>query len=114
MAKLQKTQTERSQSSRRLELQILLETILGSRNVYYQPPESVKMKYPAIVYERNDIERIHADDIPYLRNVEYMITVIDKDPDSPIVDAVSRLPKCCFNRHFTADNLNHDIFTIFF
>ena len=34
----------------RLDLQALLEDLLGSRNVYYQPPESVKMNYPAIVY----------------------------------------------------------------
>jgi len=30
----------------RLELQNLLENILGSRNVYFQPPENLKLNYP--------------------------------------------------------------------
>lgn len=34
----------------RLDLQTFLEELLESKNVYFQPPESVKMKYPAIVY----------------------------------------------------------------
>ena len=49
----------------RLNLQTTLETILGSRNVYFQPPESVKLKYPAIVYSRNDIMNQFADDGVY-------------------------------------------------
>ena len=36
---------------RRNDLQKLLVEVLGSKNVYFQPPESVKMKYPAIVYQ---------------------------------------------------------------
>lgn len=99
---------------RRLELQTILEDILGSRNVYYQPPESVKIKYPAIVYERDDIVNDHADDLPYLQHYRYMITVIDKNPDSPIIPIIAKLPKCRFNRHFASENLNHDIFTIYF
>jgi hypothetical protein len=40
--------------------------------------------------------------------------VIDPDPDSPIVDAVAELPLCTYDRFFTADNLNHDVFNLFF
>lgn len=98
----------------RLELQTLLEDLLGSRNVYYQPPESVKMSYPAIVYSRYDIENDHADNNPYKQTLAYQVTVIDKNPDSEIVMKVSRLPMCSYDRHFTSDNLNHDIFTLYF
>lgn len=98
----------------RLELQALLESILGSRNVYYQPPESFKLKYPAIVYERNMIFNRSADDLTYKQDHEYSITVIDKDPDSPVVFAISKLPKCRFSNHFTSDNLNHDVFSIYY
>lgn len=98
----------------RLELHEVLCKILGSRNVYFQPPASVKMKYPAIVYERSDIENVFANNDPYMQSLVYDITVIDKDPDSEIVMAVSRLPMCRFDRHFTADNLNHDVFTLYF
>lgn len=96
----------------RLDLQNLLEFILGSRNVYYQPPESVKIKYPAIIYRRNDIDNNFADDIVYMQNHTYQIIVIDADPDSEIVDRVSKLPMCRYDRHYTSDNLNHDIFIL--
>lgn len=98
--------------NRRLELHELLCKVLGSRQVYYQPPESVKMKYPAIVYSRYDIENSSADNIPYKQSHFYQITVVDSDPDSEIVYKVSKLPMCTFDRHYTKDNLNHDVFTI--
>jgi hypothetical protein len=100
--------------SSRLELQTLLEEILGSRNVYFQPPESVKMKYPAIVYGLEDIENTFANDGVYLSKRKYLITVIDEDPDSEIVEKISQLPTCRFNRHFESDNLNHDVFILEF
>lgn len=98
--------------SRRLELQTLLEETLGSRNVYFQPPESVKMKYPAIVYGLEDIENSFADDGVYLSQRKYLVTVIDGDPDSEIVGKVAILPTCRYNRHYETDNLNHDVFLI--
>lgn len=98
----------------RLNLQTVLEELLGSRNVYYQPPASVIMKYPAIVYSRKGIVNTHADDEVYKRDNAYEITVIDEDPDSEIAIKVSRLQYCRFDRHFTSDNLNHDVFTLYF
>jgi hypothetical protein len=98
----------------RLELQTLFENILGSRNVYFQPPESVKMNYPAIVYGLDNIENSFADDGVYLSKKKYLVTVIDEDPDSPIVDKVATLPTCRFNRHFQSDNLNHYVFILYF
>lgn len=98
----------------RLELQTLLEDILGSRQVYYQPPASVKMQYPAIVYSRKDIDGRRADDITYIQTLAYELTVIDKNPDSDIPIRISQLPMCSYDRHYTSDNLNHDVFTIYF
>lgn len=98
----------------RLQLQTELEELLGSRNVYYQPPASVRMKYPAIVYSRNNIENRHANDNVYMQSHSYELIVIDEDPDSEIVEKVSKLPTCRFDRHYTADNLNHDVFTIYY
>ena len=97
----------------RLELHELLCQILGSRNVYFQPPESVKMKYPAIVYSRNRIENVSADNIIYKQDVSYSITVIDRDPDSEITERMSKIPRIMYDRSYIADNLNHDIFTLF-
>ena len=46
----------------RLELQDTLETILESRNVYFNPPESIKMNYPAIIYKLDDTFLAHIDE----------------------------------------------------
>ena len=83
-------------------------------HVYFQPPESVKMKYPCIVYHRATGDTQFANNIPYLRRPLYDITVIDLDPDSPIIDAFWKaFPLARFNRHFTYDNLNHDSFMLY-
>lgn len=98
----------------RLDLQAELEELLGSRNVYFQPPASVRINYPAIVYTRSNIDNTFADDSVYMQSHFYEVTVIDEDPDSKIVDAVSKLPTCRFSRHFTSENLNHDTFIIYY
>lgn len=98
----------------RVDLQNVLEELLGSRNVYYQPPESLKMNYPAIVYARKTIDNSYANNSVYKQNYAYEITVIDKNPDSEIVNKVSKLPTCRFDRHFKSDNLNHDVFTLYY
>lgn len=100
----------------RLDLKNLLESIMpdNQKNVYYQPPESYKMNYPAIVYEISDIDNKFADNNVYMQSHEYSLTVIDKKSDSEIVEKVSQLPRCKFNRHFTSDNLNHTIFTLYY
>lgn len=72
------------------------------------------MKYPAIVYGLEDIENTFADDGVYLSQRKYSVTVIDEDPDSSIVNKVSVLPTCQFNRHFESNNLNHDVFILHF
>lgn len=98
----------------RLELQAELEELLGSRNVYFQPPASVQMNYPAIVYSRSDIDNRFADNLVYKQDTAYEIIVIDEDPDSEIVRKVSNFPMSRFDRHYTSDNLNHDVFTIYY
>ncbi len=96
----------------RLGLQDLLETLVD--NVYFQPPESLKLSYPCIVYSRSDMDMKFADDIPYAHSKQYQLIVIDKDPDSSIPGKVALLPMCTFDRHYTANNLNHDIFDIYY
>lgn len=87
--------------------------ILGTRNVYFQPPASIKMQYPAIVYSRKNIVNSHANNEVYIQSLCYEVTVIDYKPNSEIVMQVSRLPMCTHDRHFEADNLNHDVFTLY-
>ena len=82
-------------------------------NVYYQPPEGHKMTYPCIRYRRSAIENGSADNLPYILDTAYEVTVIDRDPDSVIVEKIARLPKCRHSSHYTASNLNHDRFIIY-
>lgn len=100
-----------SMESSRLELHAKLVELLGSDNVYYQPPESIQIKYPAIIYERSGIPVVYKDNIQYLKRYKYQITVVDKDPDSPIVEKMSSFKFTRFDRHFVSDGLNHDVFT---
>lgn len=96
------------------DLQLFLEQLINSRNVYFQPPASKQMNYPAIVYSLNDIRNKSADNLIYMQDNQYLLTVIDKDPDSEIAKKVSRIPTCNFSRAYTADNLNHFAYTIFY
>lgn len=98
----------------RLELQEILEDILGVRNAYYQPPASKQMHYPAIVYSRSNIQNIYADNAVYRQDRSYELVVIDPNPESEIVDKISLLPMCRFVRHYVANNLNYDVFEIYF
>lgn len=100
--------------NRRLKLHEILCGILGTRNVYFQPPASVRMNYPAIVYGLDDIENTYANDRVYLFTKRYFVTVIDRNPDSLIVDEVALLPMCRFSRSYTKDNLNHYVFELYF
>lgn len=94
-------------------LRKVMKDISGVENVYFQPPENLRIKYPAIIYERDDIRNRQADNIPYSQDTIYQVTVVDKNPDSLLVFAISALPKCRYERHFVSDGINHDVFTIF-
>lgn len=96
----------------RTDLQTLLEALLGSDHVYFQPPPTFQMQYPCIVYERSRIITNFANNLPYKHAKQYKLTVIDEDPDSLIPGKVAELPACRFSTAFKSDNLNHDTFTI--
>lgn len=99
-------------NSGRLKLHEELCSILGSRSVYFQPPESLRMQYPAIVYSRSDIANTHANNDVYQQNIKYKVTVIDGKPDSIITEKLSTFKYAVFERHYTSNNLNHDQFTV--
>ncbi|ADD80918.1 structural protein [Rhodococcus phage ReqiPepy6] len=96
----------------RMQLQELLKQIAA--NVYFQPPNNTQMKYPCIIYNREATDTEFADNSPYRHTKRYSVTVIDKNPDSPIPDKVAQLPMCAHNRFFVNDGLNHDVFSLYF
>jgi hypothetical protein len=92
----------------RLELHEELCDLLGSRNCYYQPPESVKMSYPCIVYNQGKSTERYANDRLYSLNHSYDGIVISKDPEYDLVDKIAyHFPKCSTETPYVADNLYH-------
>lgn len=99
----------------RLELHEELCKLLGSRNVYFQPPESVKLNYPCIVYSRSGFNNRKANNKVYMSNKQYEIIVIERDPDSNLVDDIlNHFPLCSFDRPYTSDNLYHNVLTLYY
>lgn len=96
----------------RIELHEKLCTILGSRNVYFQPPETIKMEYPCIVYKRESIPADHANNARYKEITKYSMTVMSMDPDSDIHLKLLKLPYTSYERHFVYNNLHHDVVQI--
>lgn len=97
----------------RLELHQFLCDILGSNQVYFQPPATIQMNYPAIVYSLNGHSKRVADNRVFFSTKGYGITVIDKDPESEIADRLMEDVRFSFDRHYRADNLNHFTFTTY-
>lgn len=97
----------------RLSLQNKLVELLGSPNVWFQPPSSLILKYPCIIYKLDDVDETYADDRAYVRSKQYLITIIDKNADSLIYEKILDLPYSSFNTSYVVDNLNHYICSLF-
>lgn len=89
-------------------------TLLGSRNVYFQPPESVKMQYPAIRYNLGGYDIDKANNGNYRTLPTYEGVLIDRNPDSEFIEKILQLPYCSLGRPYVVDNLNHYPFTIYY
>ena len=100
--------------NRRIQLHQILVDLLGSTNVYFQPPSTVQMKFPCIIYSRDARNEKFADNILYLGKDRYSISVVDKNPDSDIPDKVGALPLTSFSQHYVVDNLNHDVYSTYY
>jgi hypothetical protein len=100
--------------SNRLDLQAKFEEILGSRNVYFQPPASLSMRYPAIRYELKDFQTKSANNsTSYISSTGYECTLIMKEPDTGYLQEIFKIPYCRFGRYYRAENLHHYTFTIY-
>lgn len=99
---------------RRLELHQILSEIDGVKKAYFQPPESVKLEYPCIVYQLSNIDMRSANDFPYKNRDGYQVTVIDINPDSVIHRYLERCMLCRFDRFYIGDNLNHWVYTLYY
>lgn len=102
----------------REELQTKLEELLGSEEVHYLAPGSgstkFKMGYPAIKYSLSMIDKTYANDIAYSMRDRYELIVIDRLPDHEVIKSLLELPYCSYERQYIADNLYHDVLSIYY
>ena len=89
-----------------------LKALLGSDSVYFQPPPSIMLKYPAVVYERSRLQQAYGDGCVYSVRPRYTVTLIYKDPDSPLPKKFAEYPQTRHERHFAKDNLYHDVYVM--
>lgn len=102
-------------AARRLELDEILRSVLGSKNVYFQPPENLKMKFPCIVYNLANARLDYADNRVYMRNRRYEVTFISDDPVSSVPDTlIDTFQHIGYDRRFVSDNMYHDVFTVYY
>lgn len=98
----------------RLDLQAKLEEFLGSRNVYFQPPESLKMEYDAIKYDFKKTFTKRANDSVYLSMNCYELILITRKPAFDKIEELMKWPYCSFDRPYKSDNLYHYAFTLYY
>lgn len=101
--------------ARRLKLQEELERLLNTKRVYFQPPESVKIGYPSIVYDLSRIQSTYAENRIYKLAQSYKLTYISEDPDDDMVEKIlNAFHYCEFDRVYKSDNLYHYVFNLYY
>ncbi len=86
-----------------------------ANNVYYQEPATVRMSYPCIIYDLSNVDTIYADNKAYRNMKMYTMTYICQLPNEAKVDEIlDGFRYIRFDRHYTADNLHHYTFDLFY
>ena len=80
-------------------------------HVYFQPPENTKMVYPCFRYTEAGSTPLHAEDQPYLHVRQYTVIYITRNADPILPEAMKNLSQVRFDRRYSANNLNHFVFT---
>lgn len=95
----------------RMSLQAHLKTLIP--NVYFQPPENLKLKFPCIVYSRSRIDVTRANNKPYKLDHGYKLLYITRDPDDSLIDTLLEEDYCRFVRQFVSEGLYHNEYMLY-
>lgn len=100
---------------RRIDLQYELIALLNTNNIYYQPPENLKIKYPCVVYFKDSIDINRANDQSYLMKKRYELTIISEKVDCEYIDKIlNYFSYSSFGQHYIADGLHHDTISLYY
>lgn len=91
----------------------LLRQAVQHDRVYFQPPENLKIGYPAVVFHLSKIEIDHASNVPYKGAKEYSVTLITKDPEPDVIDEILKIPYSSLDTTYISDGMNHFVFTVY-
>lgn len=97
------------------ELKRVMKSLGLDGNVYYVAPSNNHMEYPCILYSLARQNVRYANNGRYLIFNQYDLTVIDRDEDSPIVNALcEHFSYCSSDRNYVSDNLHHTTLILYF
>ena len=82
-------------------------------HVYFQPPSSIKLTYPCIIYDLEKTDVQYADNAPYVLYDMYSIKYITRDPDDLTRNQIIMLQRCSSERYYISDNLYHYSFRLY-
>lgn len=91
----------------------LLRKAVHHNRVYFQPPENLKIGYPAVIFHLSKIKVDRADDAPYKGAREYSVTLITKEPEPEVLDEILKIPYTTLDTTYIADGMNHFVFTTY-
>ena len=102
-------------TDRRQFLHSLLKELPYLESVWFQPPETIRLLYPCIVYKWDGNSDRYADDTRYKSKRHYSLTIIDSNPDSVIPGVFEKnFPYATLERTYTSDGLNHWVYGLYF
>jgi len=89
-----------------------LASLFPTVTLYFQPPETLKLTYPCIIYSIENIFTRHADNRPYKIKNRYSLMLITRTLDETLNDILLSIESARFERLFIGENLYHFIVTI--
>lgn len=82
---------------------------------WYQKPPANQMSYPCFVYKSIEPKIVYANNRGYIRIPGYEVLYISKTEDDSICDwMIEQFAYCSVGRKYTADQLYHYPFTIYY
>lgn len=99
---------------KRVDIQEKFKFLLGSNNVYYQPPANLKMKYPAIVYSLDGLDVKHFDNTRLINKTCFSVTHIYRNENENLVETMLKnFEYISFDNRSIVDGIYNDHFTIY-
>lgn len=102
-------------NNHRLELHEKLCTLLGTRDVFFQPPENIKIPNRAIIYQLTDAVQRKANNKLYNKVDRYQVLFITPNPDDRLWETIlEEFEIANFERHYKYENLNYYSISIYY